>query len=112
MARCRLEDYIGADRCTAARDRNTITGSDVNMIGYCIGGTLTVDVACVLARKGEKFANAITYFAALVDFNEAGDMRDFLSDESVAHIEKEMQDKGVLAAAKWRIRSTCCVPTT
>jgi polyhydroxyalkanoate synthase len=96
-----MADYMRLGPLTAARVVNKITGSeDANIIGYCIGGTLTSMLLAYLARTGEKLANSITYFAALVDFNEAGDVRAFLSDESVAHIEKEMQAKGVLPGSQ------------
>jgi len=53
-----------------------------------------------LASTGEKLVNAITFFAALTDFADAGDLRAFLSEDALKFIEAEMEEKGVLPGAQ------------
>jgi polyhydroxyalkanoate synthase len=97
LAHLEMQDYMRLGPLTASRVVAGIAGSpDVNIIGYCIGGTLTSMLLAYLARTGEKLTHAATFFAALTDFEEAGDIRAFLSDEAIAHIEGEMREKGVL----------------
>jgi len=92
-----MQDYLRLGPLTAARAARSIAGSDdVNVIGYCIGGTLTGMLLAYLARTGEQLINAITFFAAMLDFSDAGEIRAFLGDEALEHIEAEMQEKGVL----------------
>ncbi len=92
-----MADYLRLGPLTAARVAAKIAKApEANLIGYCIGGTLTAMMLAYLARTGERLVSSITFFAALVDFARAGDLRAFLSDEAIAHIENEMEEKGVL----------------
>ncbi|HMD02433.1 MAG TPA: class I poly(R)-hydroxyalkanoic acid synthase [Candidatus Baltobacteraceae bacterium] len=101
FARVGWEDYLERGPLSAARVASAITDShDVNLIGYCIGGTLTAEMLAYLARTGETLVNAVTFLAALVDFSEAGDLRAFLSDEAVAYLDKKMDEDGILEGAE------------
>ncbi len=92
-----MSDYLRLGPLTASRVAASIAKSpDTNLIGYCIGGTLTAMMLAYLARTGERLINSVTFFAALVDFADAGELRAFLSDEGIAHIENRMKEKGVL----------------
>ncbi|MBC5810734.1 MAG: class I poly(R)-hydroxyalkanoic acid synthase [Candidatus Eremiobacteraeota bacterium] len=95
------EDYAKKGPQSAARVASAISEShDVNMIGYCIGGTLTAESLAYLAKSEETLVNAVTFFAALTDFAEAGDLQAFLSPEAVASLEKNMKKKGVLDSSE------------
>jgi polyhydroxyalkanoate synthase len=95
------EDYLKRGPLTATRVASAIARShEVNMIGYCIGGTLTAELLAYLAQSGETLVNSVTFFAALVDFEAAGDLKAFLSPEAVAFIEKKMDEKGVLDSSE------------
>jgi polyhydroxyalkanoate synthase len=97
LAHLEMQDYLRLGPLTASRVAAGIAESpDLNIIGYCIGGTLTSMLLAYLARTGEHLVNAATFFAALADFAEAGDIRAFLSDEAIAHLDEEMRKKGVL----------------
>jgi polyhydroxyalkanoate synthase len=97
LADLEMQDYLRLGPLTAARTACALAGSpDLNLVGYCIGGTLAGMLLSYLARTGERLVNGVTFFAALLDFAEAGDIRAFLSDEAVSYIEREMQEKGVL----------------
>ncbi len=96
-----MDDYLELGPLAAARVVTQITGcADVNFIGYCLGGTLVAMLLAYLTRTGEKLANAATFFAGLVDFAQAGDLRAFLSPGAIAHIEQKMQTQGVLDGAQ------------
>jgi polyhydroxyalkanoate synthase len=95
------EDYLKRGPLTATRVASAVTRShDVNVIGYCIGGTLTAELLAYLAQSAETLVNSATFFAALVDFQAAGDLKAFLSPEAVAFIEKKMDEKGVLDSSE------------
>jgi polyhydroxyalkanoate synthase subunit PhaC len=97
MAEITMEDYLELGPLTAARVVCAITGvPDVNLIGYCIGGTLVSMLLAYLAKIKQKQVNAVTFLAALTDFENAGDLSAFLSPQSVAYIEDMMQGQGVL----------------
>jgi polyhydroxyalkanoate synthase len=99
-ARLNFDDYIDEGALAAADAVSAITGSDdINQIGYCIGGTLTAMELAYLAKSGRRTINAVTLFAALTDFSEAGDIVHFLGPEATAFIGKRTTSAGVLAAS-------------
>jgi polyhydroxyalkanoate synthase len=101
MADVGWEDYLDRGPLRATRVASAIAKSqDVNMIGYCIGGTLTAEMLAYLGRSEEILINSVTFFAALTDFAEAGDLRAFLSREAIESIEKKMEEKGVLDSSE------------
>jgi polyhydroxyalkanoate synthase len=95
-----FEDYLELGPLAAVRAAAEIAGSaDVNQIGYCIGGTLTAMELAYLAKTDPQLVRAVTFFAALVDFSEVGDIKNFLGPEALAHIEKKMDAEGILPAS-------------
>jgi polyhydroxyalkanoate synthase len=101
MADTTWQQYLKHGPLTANRVASAITRSpDVNMIGYCVGGTLTAELLAYLAQSEEVLVNSVTFFAALTDFQEAGDLRAFLGPEALASIEKKMEEKGVLESSE------------
>ncbi len=95
-----FNDYLDLGALAAADVVAAITGSDdVNQIGYCIGGTLTAMELAYLAKSGRRPVNAVTFFAALTDFSEAGEIVNFLGPEATAFIGKKTTQAGVLPAS-------------
>jgi polyhydroxyalkanoate synthase len=97
LAHLNMEDYVELGALTAARVVKKIAGvNDVNIVGYCIGGTLTALTLAYLARTGEQLAVSATFFATMTEFSNAGDLRAFLSEEALAMIDKKMAERGYL----------------
>jgi polyhydroxyalkanoate synthase subunit PhaC len=72
--------------------------SQVNAVGYCIGGTLLSCTLAHMAAKGVEPIASATFFAAQQDFSEAGDLLIFTDDEWINDVEKKMdQGGGVLS---------------
>ena len=72
--------------------------SQVNAVGYCIGGTLLSCTLAHMAAKGVEPIASATFFAAQQDFSEAGDLLLFTDDEWINDVEKKMdQGGGVLS---------------
>ena len=91
-------DYVKLGPLAAIRVASEIAGSpDVDAIGYCIGGTLLSTALAYLARTDSKVVNTATFFAALVDFTDPGEVMAFLTGEALAFIEGQMAEKGVLS---------------
>src|ERR1051326_2252607 len=73
MGGVRLDDYLLDGPRTALDVINDITGSDrVNMVGLCLGGSLTAMLLAYLAAKGDNRINSATLLNTLVDFSEPG----------------------------------------
>jgi polyhydroxyalkanoate synthase subunit PhaC len=91
-------DYVKLGPLAAIRVASEIAGSaDVDAIGYCIGGTLLSTALAYLARTDAKVVNTATFFAALVDFTDPGEVMAFLTGEALAFIEGQMAEEGVLS---------------
>lgn len=73
---------------------------EVTTIGYCIGGTLMACALAVLAARGDDRIKATTFFAAQVDFSEAGELSVFIDDEQLEFIESKMAERGYLAGGE------------
>jgi polyhydroxyalkanoate synthase subunit PhaC len=98
LAELTWADYVRLGPLTAARVAAEIAGSDdADAIGYCIGGTLLATALAYLARTESKLINTATFFAALVDFADPGEIMSFLTSEALAHIEERMSEQGVLS---------------
>lgn len=98
LAHLAWADYMKLGPLAAIRVATEIAGSaDADAIGYCIGGTLLATALAYLARTESKAVNTATFFASLVDFTDPGELMSFLSAESLAHIDAQMQDNGVLS---------------
>ncbi len=91
-------DYVRLGPLTAFRVASEIAGAgDVDAIGYCIGGTLLATALAYLVRTNQAVVNSATFFAALIDFADPGEIMAFLSAEALAHIEAKMSESGVLS---------------
>ena len=97
MGDTRLDDYLLEGPRTALDVINDITGSEkVNMVGLCLGGSLTGMLLAYLAAKGDDRINSATLLNTLIDFSEPGSLGTFLDPESVARIEAKMAKQGFL----------------
>lgn len=91
------DDYIAAqlDAVNVIRDLLGVEG--VHTIGYCVAGTTLAAALAYLAAKGEAAKVAsVTFFTAQVDFEEAGDLKLFLGDETMATLNQLTAETGVL----------------
>jgi polyhydroxyalkanoate synthase len=68
--------------------------SEVNTVGYCIGGTLLGASLAHMQAHGLTSARSATFFAAQQDFQEAGDLLLFTNDAWLDDLEKRMDAAG------------------
>ncbi|MFT6558296.1 PHA/PHB synthase family protein [Sneathiella sp.] len=92
-----FEDYM-SDGILAALDaiEETTGEKEVSAIGYCIGGTLMSATLAYLAAIGEERITACTFFAAQMDFEDAGELLLFTDEEQILMIERKMEAAGFL----------------
>ena len=90
-------DYARDGFLTAVQAVQDATGAEkVNVIGYCVGGTLVAASLGRMVAKGDERVNSVTFFAAQIDFEKAGDLLVYVDDEQVKWIEERMSEKGYL----------------
>tara|TARA_R110002124_G_scaffold9429_5_gene48264 strand:+ start:6100 stop:7956 length:1857 start_codon:yes stop_codon:yes gene_type:complete len=98
-----FEDYMLEGPLAALDAIRDATGEDsVNIIGYCIGGTLTASTLAYLAAQPEgakytadRVASA-TFFTTMTDFSEPGELGVFIDEEQLDLLEEHMAEKGYL----------------
>ncbi|MDP8960027.1 MAG: alpha/beta fold hydrolase [Actinomycetota bacterium] len=103
MADVSLDDYLIHGPRKALDVIAEITGSEVcNLVGLCIGGTLTAILLAYLAAAGERRVNSATLLNTLLDFTDPGPLGCFTDRETVSQIESQMQRKGYLEGSSMR----------
>src|SRR6266700_1236792 len=92
-----FDDYLTLGPLDALDIIKEITGAQkVNVVGYCIGGTLLSMALPYLAAKKDETVNSATFFVALQDFSEVGDTSVFIDEPHVTYIEGQMMERGYL----------------
>ena len=92
-----FEDYMLEGPLAALDAIEQATGeTDINAIGYCLGGTLLAATLAFMAAKQDKRIKAATFFAALTDFETPGDLGVFIDEEQLASMDEMMAEKGYL----------------
>jgi polyhydroxyalkanoate synthase len=68
----------------------------VDIVGYCVGGTLLALTLAYMARNGDRRINTATFLTTQVDFRHAGDLKLFVDKDQLETLEHKMQEKGYL----------------
>jgi len=98
LAKKNFADYMVEGPLAALDAIEQATGErEVNVIGYCLGGTLLAATLAYMAAKGDRRIASATYFASLVDFSEPGEIEVFIDEEQLAALERKMNKRGYLA---------------
>lgn len=90
------DDYIAAqiEAIDVARSRLKVPA--VHVIGYCVAGTTLAATLAVLSRKGQADkVKSATFFTAQVDFEQAGDLRNFVGDQYIETV-RALSPRGYL----------------
>ncbi|MFQ5618582.1 MAG: class I poly(R)-hydroxyalkanoic acid synthase [Rhodospirillales bacterium] len=92
-----FEDYMVEGPLAALEAIEKATGeARINAVGYCIGGTLLACTLAAMAARGDERIASATFFAAMVDFEEAGELAVFIDEEQVSGLENRMKKRGYL----------------
>ncbi|MBL6952766.1 MAG: class I poly(R)-hydroxyalkanoic acid synthase [Alphaproteobacteria bacterium] len=95
LAEKTFEDYMFEGIYAALDGIKAACGEDdVNIIGYCLGGTLTGATLAHMAANDDQRVKSATFFTTLVDFTEAGELSIFVDDEQLGQLEQKMEDQG------------------
>jgi polyhydroxyalkanoate synthase len=92
-----FDDYMLEGPLEAMSVIADITGeSEVNAMGYCLGGIL---LACLLAwldAKGRNPIRSATYLTTLIDYTDVGDVKVFVDEKQLERLERLGKAKGYL----------------
>jgi polyhydroxyalkanoate synthase subunit PhaC len=92
-----FEDYMVEGPLAALDAIAQATGSrDMNVVGYCLGGTLLAATLAYMAARQDRRVKAATFLASLTDFEEPGELGVFIDEEQLAAMEENMARRGYL----------------
>ena len=94
------DDYLEQGIFKAIDVAREITQCDrVNALGFCVGGTLLGAALAVMAAKGERKVESVTYFATMLDFEAPGQIRVFIDPQAHAAREAQIGKGGIFPGA-------------
>jgi polyhydroxyalkanoate synthase len=96
-----FEDYMFEGALAALEAIEKATGEkEVNVIGYCLGGTLLgATLAYMAEKKDQRFVSA-SFFVSLLDFSIPGELGVFIDEQQVENLEKRMNERGYLEGSE------------
>ncbi len=90
-----MDNYVFEGAYTAIAQTLRQSGAtQVNAVGYCIGGTMLACAMAHMAARGLDVIASATFFAAQQDFAEAGDLLLFVNEAGLSDLEKMMDAAG------------------
>ena len=88
-------DYVTEGALAAVSAVETATGAaQLNIVGYCIGGTLLAATLAYMQETGDTRAASATFFVSLIDFSIPGDLGVFIDEQQLESLEKTMAERG------------------
>lgn len=84
MSKITWDDYVGDGVIKAIEVVKDIGGTDlINVLGFCVGGTLTSTALAVLAARKKNYVASLTLLTTLLDFSDSGILDVFIDRKSV-----------------------------
>jgi len=74
----------------------TANCDSVNLVGYCIGGTLLAATLAYMQQNNDLRAKSATFFMSLLNFSNPGELGVFLDEPQIDALEKLMERYGFL----------------
>lgn len=92
------DDYIELGPIKAIEVARDICGVDkLNVLGFCIGGTIISSALAVLAARGESPAASLTLLTAMLDFSDVGAIDVYVDEMQVMQREQAIGKGGLMA---------------
>ena len=91
------DDYLEQGPIRAIDVVRRITGAPkINVLGFCVGGTLLATALAVLAARGEDPAASATFLTSLLDFSDSGILDIFIDEAHVSMREATLGHGGLM----------------
>jgi polyhydroxyalkanoate synthase len=98
-----LDDYLVSGPRAALDVIEAITGQpQVNVLGLCLGGSLTAALVAYLAAVDDDRVRTVTLVNTLLDFSEPGDLGVFTDERTISRLEEKMRSEGFLSGESMR----------
>jgi polyhydroxyalkanoate synthase subunit PhaC len=101
MREVTFDDYMLEGPRAALLAIEEITGApQANIVGLCLGGTITTMLLAYLEQIGDRRVRSATLLNTLVDFSEPGILGVFTDEKTIARVERKMEKHGYLGASE------------
>ncbi len=70
--------------------------SDINAVGYCIGGALLATALAYFDATGDQRITSATLLTTLLDYTKPGELGVFVDQQQLDSLDQKMQEKGYL----------------
>ncbi|QWE15540.1 class I poly(R)-hydroxyalkanoic acid synthase [Polynucleobacter sp. AP-Sving-400A-A2] len=95
MSKITWDDYVGDGVIKAIEVVKDIGGTDlINILGFCVGGTLTSTALAVLAARKKNYVASLTLLTTLLDFSDSGILDVFIDEGMVKLRESTIGGEG------------------
>lgn len=90
------DDYLSAGVLKAMSVVRNVSRSDrLNVLGFCVGGTLLGCALGVLAARGDEWVESATFLTTMLDFHDTGEIAVFVDEASVKAAEATLGAGGI-----------------
>lgn len=97
LAQKTWDDYIEHAVIKAIQTTREIADAKtINVLGFCVGGTMLGTALAVLAQRGDTTVNSATFLTTLLDFSDTGVLDVFIDEAFVRYREQEMGQGGLM----------------
>ncbi len=97
----RWDDYLEQGVFKAIDAALEISAADkVNVLGWCVGGTILASAVAVLRERGDSSVASLTLLTTMLDFADSGDLGVYVDEESVAQRERTIGRGGIYPGAE------------
>ncbi len=95
------DDYVDQGVMKAIEVAHDISRADrVNVLGWCVGGTLVSSALAVLRARGDESVSSLTLLTTMLDFEEPGDLGVFIDEAGVLQREMTIGQRGIYRGAE------------
>ena len=90
------DDYVEHGAMRAIGIARSISGADrVNVVGWCVGGTILSSALAILRTRGDESVASVTLLTTMLDFCEPGDLGVFVDEEGIRQREQTIGKGGI-----------------
>jgi polyhydroxyalkanoate synthase len=95
------DDYVENGAIKAIEVGRAIGGADkVNVVGWCVGGTILSSALAVLRARGDESVASVTLLTTMLDFSDPGDLGVFIDEQGVSQREQTIGRGGIYSGGE------------
>jgi len=95
-----MDNYLLEGPVAALDAIEQATGENsVNVVGYCLGGTLLSALLAYNKAIGDERIKSATFLTSMIDFSEPGELGVYIDEQQLDDLDKKMDEQGYLDGA-------------